>query len=177
MFNTRSLKHISIAVFVKHTFVICVYCKFGNFRENLIFANCVKRRNCDVKKSLQKHDLPISVNDRVVSPLYKGLFSRKFAYAKFRENKTSQKFLNLQYCRGVVLLKIKIISVSLLHNFPNYNGTFKLGTSLLHLDNMSSVSDRRISVSPRPFCLKVPSTTKSSLKIENNIFVSKAKSK
>ena len=25
------------------------YCKFGNFRENFIFANSVKRHICDVK--------------------------------------------------------------------------------------------------------------------------------
>ena len=44
------------------------YCKFGNFRENIIFANSVKRHICDVKNLLPWHDLPISVNDRVISP-------------------------------------------------------------------------------------------------------------
>ena len=44
------------------------YCKFGNFRENIIFANSVKRHIRDVENSLQEHDLPISVNDRVISP-------------------------------------------------------------------------------------------------------------
>ena len=31
--------------------LILVYCKFGNFRENFIFANSVKRHICDVKNS------------------------------------------------------------------------------------------------------------------------------
>ena len=37
------------------------------------------------------HDLPISVNDRVISAFREILFSRNFAYAKFRENKTVAK--------------------------------------------------------------------------------------
>ena len=56
------------------------YCKFGNFREHFIFANSVKRRINDV--------LTTSVNDRVVLPFRVDLFSRNFAYAKIRENKT-----------------------------------------------------------------------------------------
>ena len=28
-----------------------IYCKFGNFRENIIFANSVKRDICDFKNS------------------------------------------------------------------------------------------------------------------------------
>ena len=38
-------------------------CKFGNFRENVIFAISLKRHICDVKKSRLGHDLLISVND------------------------------------------------------------------------------------------------------------------
>ena len=69
-----------------------MYFKFGNFRENLIFAYGVKRHICDVKNSRQRHDLPISVNDRVISPFHEGFsFPRNFAYAKFRENKTLAK--------------------------------------------------------------------------------------
>ena len=53
------------------------YCKFGNFRENVIYANSVKRYICDVKKSGLGQDLPISVNDRVISPFRKGLIFTK----------------------------------------------------------------------------------------------------
>ena len=36
------------------------YCRFGNFRENFIFANSIKRHISDVKKSRLGHDLPVS---------------------------------------------------------------------------------------------------------------------
>ena len=62
------------------------YCKFGNFRENFIFANSVKRHICDVKNSRLRHDIPISVNDRVISP-----FREDFVFTKLRENKTLAK--------------------------------------------------------------------------------------
>ena len=62
------------------------YCKLGNFRENIIFAKSVKRHICDVKNSLQGHDLPISVNDRMISPL-----CEDFIYTNFHENKTLAK--------------------------------------------------------------------------------------
>ena len=39
------------------------YCRFGNFRENLIFANSIKRHISDVKNSRLRQDLPISIND------------------------------------------------------------------------------------------------------------------
>ena len=43
------------------------YCKFGNIRENFIFAKSVERHICDVKNSRLRHDLvPISVNDRMI---------------------------------------------------------------------------------------------------------------
>ena len=42
------------------------YCKFRNFCENFIFANSVKRHICNVKISRLRHDLLISVNDKVV---------------------------------------------------------------------------------------------------------------
>ena len=53
-----------------------MYCKSGNFRENLIFANSVKRHICD-EKSRTGHDLPISVKDRVISPIREGLIFTK----------------------------------------------------------------------------------------------------
>ena len=45
-----------------------IYCRFGNFRENFIFANSIKRHISDVKNSRLRQDLPISINDRVILP-------------------------------------------------------------------------------------------------------------
>ena len=53
------------------------YCKFGNFLENFIFANSVKRHTCDVKNVQFGHDLLISVIDRVISP-----FQEDFIFTK-----------------------------------------------------------------------------------------------
>ena len=63
----------------------------GNFRKNFIFVNIVKRHICDVQNSQPSHDLPISVNHKVILQFHEGLFSRNFAHAKFRENKTLEK--------------------------------------------------------------------------------------
>ena len=41
--------------------------------------------------ALPRHDLPTSVNDRVFPPFSGGVFSRNFAHAKVRENKTLAK--------------------------------------------------------------------------------------
>ena len=45
----------------------CNYCKFRNFREDLIFTDSVKRHICNVQISQLRHDLPILVNDKVIS--------------------------------------------------------------------------------------------------------------
>ena len=52
-----------------------VYCKFGNFHKNFIFANSFKRHVCDVKNSRIRHDL--SVNDRVISPFCEDFIFKK----------------------------------------------------------------------------------------------------
>ena len=67
------------------------YCRFGNFREDFIFANSIKKHISYVKKSRLRQDLHISINDRVILPFREGLFSRNFANAKFRENKVLAK--------------------------------------------------------------------------------------
>ena len=54
-----------------------MYCKFGNFCENYIFANCVKRHICHVKNSRLRHDLPTSVNGRVISSFREGFIFMK----------------------------------------------------------------------------------------------------
>ena len=65
------------------------YFEFGNFRENFIFANSVKRHICDVENSRLGHDLPRSVNDRVISAFREDFVFTK--YVMFRENKTLAK--------------------------------------------------------------------------------------
>ena len=61
-----------------------IHCKFRNFHENFTFTNRVKRHICHVKKIMKGHDLPTSVNDRVILPFCEGfIFERSF-----KENKT-----------------------------------------------------------------------------------------
>ena len=67
--------------------------------ENFIFVNNIKRHLCNVKNLLLGHDLPISVNDRVILP-----FREDFIFTKLRMHMRSfakikpwQKFRNLQY--------------------------------------------------------------------------------
>ena len=70
-------------------------CLSGNFRENFIFANSVKRHTCDVKNLLLGHDLNISV---IYSDFARILIARNFAYmGSFAKIKPSRKILNLQY--------------------------------------------------------------------------------
>ena len=61
-------------------FPVMIYCKYGNFRENYIFANSVKIHICDGKKSGLRQDLPLSVNDIVISA-----FCEDFILTKLRE--------------------------------------------------------------------------------------------
>ena len=55
------------------------YCKFENFGENFIFVNSVKRHICNAKISRLRHELPILVNDRVITP-----FCDDFIFTKLR---------------------------------------------------------------------------------------------
>ena len=65
----------------RHIYMYQYYCKCGNFHEIFIFPNSIKRHICYVKKSGTGHDLPISVKDRVTSPICEGLI-----FTKLREN-------------------------------------------------------------------------------------------
>ena len=76
-----ALKNVNIK-----TWTLIQYCKFGNFRENFIFANNVKRHICDVKNLRLGHNLTILVNDRVISPLHEG-----FIFTKLRIYEVSRK--------------------------------------------------------------------------------------
>ena len=67
-----SLKPATLSTEVEHSNTKSLrsstYCIFGNFRENFIFANSIKRHICDSFNSRISHDLPISVNDSVILP-------------------------------------------------------------------------------------------------------------
>ena len=67
-----------------------LYCKFRNFRKNFILVNRVKRHICHIKTSQLEHDLTTSVNNRVIVPFARVLFSRESA--KVCDNKTIAKF-------------------------------------------------------------------------------------
>ena len=62
------------------------YCRFGNFRENFIFANSIKRHISDVKNSRLMQVIPISINDRVILPFLEG-----FIFTKLRICEVSRK--------------------------------------------------------------------------------------
>ena len=66
--------------------ILLTYCKFENFRENFIFMKSVKKHICDIKKSRLRFDLPISVNDRAISP-----FREDFIFTKLRICEVSRK--------------------------------------------------------------------------------------
>ena len=91
--NTPSCKILHLITHLSY-FKECY--KFGNFRENYIFPNSVKRYICDVKNLRLGHELSISLNDRVICDFARILFSRDFAYAKFCKNKTLAKISGLQ---------------------------------------------------------------------------------
>ena len=59
-----------------------IYCKSGNFHQNFIFANSVKRHTCDVENSRLGHDLPASVNDRVILPFLEDFIFTKLCICK-----------------------------------------------------------------------------------------------
>ena len=88
------------------------YCKFGNFHENLIFANSVKRHICDVQISRLRPDLPLFVNHRVILLFLAGLvFTKlKFAYAKFRENKALAKISEFTVFRFICIISTRNIA-------------------------------------------------------------------
>ena len=70
-----------------------LYWIFRNFLENFIFVKNVKRHVCDVKDLRLVHDLPTSVNGRVISPFPEGFISMKLVSQKSTLVKT---FLNVQ---------------------------------------------------------------------------------
>ena len=72
----------TIADRVETNLPFCGYCKFGNFRENFIFTNSVKTHICYVKNARQGRELPLSVNDKVISPIREGFIFTKLRISR-----------------------------------------------------------------------------------------------
>ena len=83
-----------------------MYYRFGNYRENFIFANSFKRHISDVKNSRLRQYLPISINDRVIMPFARVLFSRNFSHAKFRENKVLARISEFTVMHDLLITQI-----------------------------------------------------------------------
>ena len=60
-----------------------IYFRFGNFRENFVLANSIKRLTSDVKNLRLRQDLPISINVRVILPFREGFIFTKLRICKF----------------------------------------------------------------------------------------------
>ena len=71
--------------------LIAVSSSESYFRENFIFANSIKRHICHVNNSQLGHDIPISVNNRMILPFREGLNFMKLRIYEFQENKTLTK--------------------------------------------------------------------------------------
>ena len=101
----------------KPDFFACLqYCRFGNFRENFIFANSIKRHTSNVKNSRLRQGLPISTDDRVILPFCEAFIFTNFAYAKFRENKVlaknSEFTVLLQNIQHIIYIHYQLYSTS-----------------------------------------------------------------
>ena len=59
-------------------------CQFRYFRKKFVFANSVIRHICHIKNSQLGHDLPTSVNNRMIS-----LFRECFIFTKLRRCEVS----------------------------------------------------------------------------------------
>ena len=59
--HVYSLSKATSSLFLSE--IIAKYFRFGNFRDNFIFAKCVRRHICHVKNKRLGHDLPSSVNE------------------------------------------------------------------------------------------------------------------
>ena len=79
----QSLLYKSAWVFNKS---ICAYAEStvnsDNLRENFIFSSSVKRHICDVENLRQRRDLPISINNRVISPIREDFIFTKLDICK-----------------------------------------------------------------------------------------------
>ena len=74
------------AIIYKYTNVQTSYCKFGNVRDNFIFAYSINRHICDIRNWRFGHEIRISVKDRVIFSFLEG-----FIFIKLHIGEVSQK--------------------------------------------------------------------------------------
>ena len=75
-----------------------IYCKFENFRKNVIFANSIKRYINDVKKFSTKARFTYINKQQSDFAILRGIYFRETWHMRsFAKIKSSQKFPNLQY--------------------------------------------------------------------------------
>ena len=79
-----------------------IHYKFRIFCQNFIFENNVKRHFCNVKNLWHQHDLPKSVNERVILSFCEGFIFINFASTKI---KPSQKFWIIQLYLEITCFK------------------------------------------------------------------------
>ena len=93
-----------------------IYCKFKKNFPEFYIRDSIKT-HLRRKKSRTGHDLPISVNDRVKSPICESQFDFRNMQS-FARIKLSRKFSNLQYSGDI---GPECLSLCLLGNFPCFN--------------------------------------------------------
>ena len=93
------------------------YCKFGNFRENFVFANSVKRRICDIKN--RDYGMIHLINKRQSGFAFSHRFYfHETSHAKFSEKKTLAKVskftgrLSIQTATEISLPNCSLLLVS-----------------------------------------------------------------
>ena len=107
-----------------------LYCRFGNFCKNFIFTKCIKRHISDVKNSRLRHDLPISINDRVILPFREGfifMFRRNKVLAKIYKS-TVFKY-NRQRLPCQISITDQIMCVSMNYEVQNLSRNVVCATS------------------------------------------------
>ena len=71
------------------------YCKFGHFRENVIFAYSVKRHINPARNSRLGHDLPTSANDKLMFDILREFYIHETLHMRSSAKiKPSTKFPN-----------------------------------------------------------------------------------
>ena len=76
VFKLRTQKETFLRAKPKYS-NLSYHCIFGNFRENFILVKSVKRHICVAQSSRQRHDLHVSVNNRLNLLFRKGFIFMK----------------------------------------------------------------------------------------------------
>ena len=85
---------------VTRSYAMLKYCRYGIFRENFIFANCIKRHIIDVKKFAVKARLNYINKRQSDFDISRGFYFHETSHMRsFAKIKSSRKFPNLQDIR------------------------------------------------------------------------------